>query len=90
MSFSATCLYIIHLCWHRCSFLETDVKLRSFSVCTYFDTESKVFPGLHRYVFLLYKQPGKIHFEEPFVSNRYVPLIVLLAGTVLYYILVWC
>jgi len=26
--------------------------------------------GLHRYVFLLYKQPGKIHFEEPFISNR--------------------
>ncbi|XP_022220725.2 protein D2 [Drosophila obscura] len=26
--------------------------------------------GLHRYVFLLYKQPGKLDFEEPHVSNK--------------------
>lgn len=28
--------------------------------------------GLHRYVFLLYKQPGKIDFKEPRVTNRCV------------------
>ncbi|XP_030371499.1 protein D3 [Scaptodrosophila lebanonensis] len=26
--------------------------------------------GLHRYVFLLYKQPGKLQFDEESVSNR--------------------
>ncbi|XP_037950703.1 protein D3-like [Teleopsis dalmanni] len=26
--------------------------------------------GLHRYVFLLYKQPSKLEFDEPRVSNR--------------------
>lgn len=26
--------------------------------------------GLHRYVFLLYKQPGKLTFDEKRVSNR--------------------
>ncbi|XP_069697499.1 protein D2-like isoform X2 [Periplaneta americana] len=28
--------------------------------------------GLHRYVFLVYKQPGKINFEERRVNNRTV------------------
>ncbi|XP_037049415.1 protein D3-like [Bradysia coprophila] len=26
--------------------------------------------GLHRYVFVVYKQPGKLEFDEPRVSNR--------------------
>ncbi|KAJ9580128.1 hypothetical protein L9F63_004201, partial [Diploptera punctata] len=26
--------------------------------------------GLHRYIFLLYKQPGKITYDEPRISNR--------------------
>ncbi len=26
--------------------------------------------GLHRYVFIVYKQPGKLEFDEPRVSNR--------------------
>lgn len=26
--------------------------------------------GLHRYVFLLYKQPGKLTFDEPRLTNR--------------------
>jgi len=26
--------------------------------------------GLHRYIFLAYKQPGKLSFDEPLVSNR--------------------
>lgn len=26
--------------------------------------------GLHRYVFLVYKQPGKLNFEEKHLTNR--------------------
>lgn len=26
--------------------------------------------GLHRYVFLVYKQPGKLQFDEPRLTNR--------------------
>lgn len=26
--------------------------------------------GLHRYVFLIYKQPGKLTFDEPRLTNR--------------------
>ncbi|KAJ9580129.1 hypothetical protein L9F63_004202, partial [Diploptera punctata] len=26
--------------------------------------------GLHRYIFLVYKQPGKINFDEPYISNK--------------------
>src|SRR5690349_17739290 len=26
--------------------------------------------GLHRYVFLIYKQPGKLSFDEPRLTNR--------------------
>ncbi|PSN44470.1 Protein D1, partial [Blattella germanica] len=29
--------------------------------------------GFHRYVFLVYKQPGKITFDEPYIDNRTGP-----------------
>lgn len=32
----------------------------------------RIFPGLHRYVFLVYKQPSKLTFDEPRVNNRYI------------------
>ncbi|PSN30334.1 OV-16 antigen [Blattella germanica] len=33
--------------------------------------------GLHRYVFLVYKQPGKLKFDEPRLTNRYDNLVKL-------------
>lgn len=29
-----------------------------------------IFSGLHRYVFLIYKQSGKLTFDEPRLTNR--------------------
>ena len=32
--------------------------------------------GLHRYTFLVYKQPEELHCDEPFISNRLYPHIL--------------
>ena len=38
-------------------------------------TNSVFISGLHRYVFLVFKQPGKINYTESHVDKKYVFLI---------------
>lgn len=55
--------------WYVGNIPANDIE-KGDTLCAYIGSGPPKDTGLHRYVFLIFKQNGKLEFDEPRISNK--------------------